>query len=76
MNIIYSSSHFWVLAYPAQQSFELFDKFRLRTLFLHGGYAAHFCHDMESIPDDERDETRIDALLDNYCIGALPIVFH
>ena len=26
MDVIYSSNHFWILAYPAQHSFELFDK--------------------------------------------------
>ena len=50
MDVIYSSNHFWILAYPAQHSFELFDKQRLCTLFLEGGDAMHFRLAMEKIP--------------------------
>ena len=39
MNVIYSSKHFWILSYPEQQGFELFDKYHLRTLFLDGASA-------------------------------------
>jgi len=76
MNIIYSSSHFWILSYPEQHGFELFDKYRMRTLFLQGGFAWHFRRDMEDIPEAERNEENIDALLDGYCDAAQPIVFH
>ncbi len=77
MNVIYSSDHFWILAYPAQHSFELFDKVCLRTLFLDGALAAHFCYAMQGIPEGERCQERIDALLDRFCAGsARPIIFH
>lgn len=77
MNVIYSSAHFWILAYPAQQGFELFDKECLRTLFLQGVLARHFRDAMEEIPAAERDEETIDAFLDDYCSGsARPIVIH
>jgi hypothetical protein len=77
MNVIYSSDHFWILSYPAQQGFELFDKDSLRMLFLQGASAWHFRHAMEEIPEAERDEETIDAFLDDYCTGAAqPIVFH
>lgn len=77
MNIIYSSDHFWILAYPAQQGFELLDKEGLRTLYLQGPSAWHFRHAMEEIPEDERDEETIDAFLDEYCSdSARPIVIH
>lgn len=77
MNVIYSSEHFWIFAYPAQQGFELLDKETLRTLFLQGASASHFSQAMEEIPEDERDEETIDAFLDDYCTGsAQPIVFH
>ena len=77
MDVIYSSAHFWILAYPAYQGFELFDKETLSTLYLQGPLAAHFRHAMEDIPMDERTEENIDAFLDDYCTGsAHPIVFH
>jgi len=77
MNVIYSSDHFWILAYPAQQGFELFDKESLRILYLDGPSASHFRQAMEEIPEGERDEENIDAFLDDYCDGAArPIVFH
>lgn len=77
MNVIYSSEHFWILAYPAQQGFELFDKDGMRTLFLQGASARHFYHAMEEIPEAERDYATIDAFLDDYCDGsARPIVIH
>lgn len=77
MNVIYSSEHFWIFAYPAQLGFELFDKDRLRTVFLQGPYAWQFRNAMEEIPESERDEETIDAFLDDYCVDtATPIVFH
>ena len=77
MNVIYSSDNFWILAYPAQDGFELFDKYHLRTLFLQGASASDFRQAMEEIPEEARCEEKIDALLDDYCDGvALPIVFH
>jgi hypothetical protein len=55
----------------------LFDKFCLRTLFLNGPLASHFCHAMADIPEGERSAERIDALLDRFCDeSAHPIVFH
>lgn len=76
MDVIYSSNHFWILAYPAQHSFELFDKQRLCTLFLEGGDAMHFRLAMEKIPEKLRNEASVDALLKEYCASAQPIVFH
>ncbi len=77
MNVIYSSDHFWILAYPAGRGFELFDKEWQRTLFLDGASAWHFRNAMEEIPEAERNEETIDAFLDDYCAGtAQPIVFH
>lgn len=77
MNVIYSSNHFWIFAYPAQQGLELFDKDGGRTLFLQGPSAHHFRHAIGEIPEAERDEAGIDAFLDDYCNGAAqPIVFH
>ncbi len=77
MNVIYSSDHFWVLAYPAELGLELFDKYGRRTLFLQGPSVWHFRHAMEEIPEEARDDETIDAFLDNYCDGAAqPIVFH
>lgn len=76
MNVVYSSDHYWILAYPGR-GLELFDKESLRTLFLQGPVANHFSAAMEEIPEGERDEETIDAFLDRYCDGAArPIVFH
>lgn len=77
MNVIYSSQHFWIVAYPAEQGVELFDKDGQRTLFLQGPLARHFREAMADIPLDENTEENIDAFLDDYCSGAArPIVFH
>lgn len=77
MDVIYSSAHFWILAYPAQEGFELFDKETLSNLYLQGPLAAHFRSAMEDIPAEQRDEETIDAFLESYCTGsAHPIVFH
>lgn len=77
MNVVYNSEQYSVMAYPAEQSFELVDKGGQRMLFLRGAYALQFSADVERIPDNERTEEAIDALLDDYCAGAArPIVFH
>lgn len=77
MNVVYNSEHYSVLAYPAQESFELVDKEGLRMLFLQGPSALHFRAAIEEIPVDERDVETIDAFLDDYCAdSARPITFH
>jgi len=77
MNVIYCSEHFWILAYPAQQGYELLDRDSMRTLFLQGPSASHFHQAMEKIPEHQRDCRTIDAFLDDYCSGvARPIVIH
>lgn len=77
MNVVYNSEHFSVLAYPAQEGFELVDKTGHRMLFLQGASAWHFRAAIEEIPEDDRTEENIDAFLDEYCAdSARPIVFH
>jgi hypothetical protein len=77
MDVIYSSAHYWILAYPAQEGFELFDKETLSNLYLQGPLATHFRMAMDDIPAEQRTEETIDAFLDEYCSGsAHPIVFH
>ncbi|MDR1349175.1 MAG: DUF3567 domain-containing protein [Zoogloeaceae bacterium] len=78
MNIVYDSTHYSVLAYPAQEGFELFDKDARRILFLQGALAHHFRDAINDIPEAERTVEAIDAFLDAYCIGgaAQRIVFH
>ncbi|MGB4467706.1 MAG: DUF3567 family protein [Azovibrio sp.] len=77
MNVVYNSEHYSVLAYPAQQGFELVDKEAMRMLFLQGPLALRFRNAINGIPEDERDEETVDAFLGDYCDGlAQPIVFH
>lgn len=77
MNVVYNSEQFSVLAYPAEQGFELLDKTGRRSLFLHGVSARCFSNALESIPDAERTEEAIDSLLGEYCAGsAVPIWIH
>lgn len=77
MNVVYNSDHYSVLAYPAQESFELVDKEGQRMLFLQGPSAWHFRAAIEEIPEEERDEETIDAFLEDYCAGsAQPIIVH
>ncbi|MBS1189055.1 MAG: hypothetical protein H6R10_847 [Rhodocyclaceae bacterium] len=77
MNVVYNSDHYSILAYPAQESFELLDKTGNRMLFLQGPSAMHFRAAIEEIPEDDRDEETIDAFLDDYCLeSAQPIVIH
>lgn len=77
MNIVYNSEHYSVMAYPAQHGFELVDKDAQRMLFLQGVHAECFSAAIERIPEEERTEDVIDALLDEYCLGsARPILFH
>lgn len=77
MNVIYNSPHYWILAYPAIQGYELFDKESLSILYLQGPLAQHFREAMERIPEETRDIDTVDAFLEEYCRGtARPIVFH
>jgi hypothetical protein len=77
MNIVYNSRHYAILAYPVQQGFELVDKAASRSLFVQGSVARDLRKAIDEIPDNERDEESIDALLDEYCAGAArPIMLH
>ena len=77
MNIVYNSDHFSILAYPAQQGFELVDKEASRTLFIQGEVAFRFRQAIDAIPEEARDEETIDGFIEEYCDGvARPIRFH
>ncbi|MBI2307501.1 MAG: DUF3567 family protein [Rhodocyclales bacterium] len=77
MNVVYNSEHFSILAYPAQEGFELVDKESSRTLFIQGEVAFRFRQAIDSIPEEERDEETIDGFIEHYCSGvARPIRFH
>ena len=77
MNIVYDSEHYAIVAYPVQQGFELVDKASSRSLYVHGSVAIDLREAIDRIPDDERNEESIDALLDDYCSGsARPIAYH
>jgi hypothetical protein len=77
MNMVYNSEHFSILAYPAQEGFELVDKEGGRMLFIRGEVAFRFRQAIDSIPEEERDEETIDEFIENYCKGvASPIRFH
>lgn len=77
MNVVYDSEHYAILAYPVQQGFELVDKSSSRSLFVQGSVARDLRDAIDRIPDAERNEESIDALLDDYCAGsARPIVYH
>ena len=77
MNIVYNSQHYAIVAYPVQQGFELVDKAASRSLFVQGSVARDLRRAIDDIPDSERDEESIHALLDEYCAGAArPLVVH
>jgi hypothetical protein len=77
MNVVYNSTQYAIVAYPARQAFELVDKTGKRTLFVQGSVALGLREAIDSIPFEDRDEESIDALLDDYCVGAArPIAYH
>lgn len=77
MNVVYNSSQYAIVAYPARQAFELVDKTGKRSLFVQGSVALGLREAIDSIPFEDRDEESIDALLDDYCAGAArPIAYH
>ena len=77
MNVVYNSTQYAIVAYPARQAFELVDKTGKRTLFVQGSVALGLREAIDSIPYEDRDEESIDALLDDYCAGAArPIAYH
>jgi hypothetical protein len=76
MNVVYNSEHYSILAYPAQEGFEVVDKEAGRALFIQGETAFRFRKAIDQIPEDERDEETIDDFLDAYCTSARPFSFH
>ncbi len=77
MNVVYNSTQYAIVAYPARQAFELVDKTGKRSLFVQGSVALGLREAIDSIPFEDRDEESIDALLNDYCAGAArPIAYH
>lgn len=76
MNVVYNSDHYSILAYPAQEGFEVVDKDANRVLFIQGVTAFRFRKAIDEIPEEDRDEETIDDFLDNYCVSARPFSFH
>ena len=77
MNVVYNSTQYAIVAYPARQAFELVDKTGKRSLFVQGSVALGLRVAIDSIPYEDRDEESIVALLDDYCAGAArPIAYH
>ncbi|MDR1367514.1 MAG: DUF3567 domain-containing protein [Candidatus Accumulibacter sp.] len=77
MNIVYNSSQYAILAFPAVRAFELVDKSSRRALFLQGSLAVGLQEAINGLSDDDRTEESVDSLLDEYCAGAAqPISFH
>ena len=77
MNVVYNSTQYAIVAYPARQALELVDKTGKRSLFVQGSVALGLREAIDSIPYEDRDEESIDALLDDYCAGAArPIAYH
>ena len=64
---VVNSEHYSVLAYPAQESFELGTRKAGACSSRKGPSALHFRAAIEEIPEGERDEETIDAFLDDYC---------
>ena len=77
MNVVYNSTQYAIVAYPARQAFELVDKTGKLSLFVQGSVALGLREAIDSIPYEDRDEESIDDLLDDYCAGAArPIAYH
>ncbi|MFA9950182.1 DUF3567 family protein [Dentiradicibacter hellwigii] len=77
MDIVYNSENYAIVAYPTRQAFELVDKQSSRSLFVQGSVAMGLRSAIDNIPDAERSQESIDALLDDFCAGAArPIVIH
>ena len=62
MNIVYNSDQYSILAYPAQEGFEVVDKSGGRMLFIQGETAFFFRKAIDTIPEEERDEETIAAI--------------
>jgi hypothetical protein len=76
MNVVYNSEHYSILAYSAQEGFEVVDKEAGRALFIQGEVAFRFRQAINMIPEADRDEETIDEFLDDYCVSARPYSFH
>ena len=77
ISIVYNSRQYAIVAYPAHEAFALVHRAGSRSLFVQGAVAGELRRAIESLPDEQRCEESVDALLDAYCAGATrPIVLH
>jgi hypothetical protein len=75
--LVYNSDRYSILAFPAQEGFELVDKQSRRTVFIMGETARGLHRSIAGIPDEERTEEAVDEMLDDFCVGrSTPIVYH
>lgn len=66
MRVVYSSSHYYVVEYPAQEAFELVDKESGFGTFIRGDVAARFRESMGIVIAKEPSIDEIDEFLGNY----------
>lgn len=75
--MVYNSDRYSILAFPAQDGFELVDKQSRRSVWVIGEMARGLHRSIVGIPDEERTEEAVDEMLDDFCVGrSQPFVYH
>jgi hypothetical protein len=77
MELIYNSTNYALVAYPAHHGYELVDKRAARSAFFQGAVADRFAEDMQHAIDDEPSVESLDDFLGEYDpLLTFPVVAH
>lgn len=77
MNVLYNSTHYYVVEYPAHNGFELVDKQSGMGTFIQGDLASVFRDSMKSVIAESPTIDDMDDFLGNFdALMMQPVVYH
>jgi hypothetical protein len=77
MQIVYNSEQFYVIAYPAEEGYEIIDKAAGRGAFFRGEVALRFRDSMRDIVAHDPSTDMIDEFISGFDVAMTqPAVYH
>jgi hypothetical protein len=77
MQIVYNSEQFYIVAYPAEEAYEVIDKTAGRGSFFGGDLAHRFQDSMRDVAAQDSSPEAIDEFIANFGLTlSLPAVYH
>jgi hypothetical protein len=77
MQIVYNSEQFYIVAYPVEEAYEVFDKTVGRGGFFRGDLAQRFRQSIRDVAAEDPSTDNIDEFISNFGLElTVPATFH